>query len=115
MTGDAHVVRILTSSGAAALVVQCARSTAPPARRLTVIRRTRVPWTLLFSLVLAVLPVSLTLLRGQAQAPRGPAVIALKGATLVTVTHGTIPNGTIVIRDGKIADLGANVTIPTGA
>jgi len=80
-----------------------------------VIRRARVPWTFLVSLVLAVLPISLTFLRAQAPAPRGPSVIALKGATLVTVTHGTIPNGTIVIRDGKIADVGANVAIPAGA
>ena len=33
----------------------------------------------------------------------------------MTVTRGTIPNGTIVLRDGKIAALGANVTIPSGA
>jgi imidazolonepropionase-like amidohydrolase len=33
----------------------------------------------------------------------------------VTVTRGTVPNGTIVLRDGKIAAVGANVTIPAGA
>jgi len=33
----------------------------------------------------------------------------------VTVTRGTIPNGTIVLRDGKIAAAGANVSIPAGA
>jgi len=43
-------------------------------------------------------------------APTG--VIALKGATLVNVTRGTIPNGTIVLRDGKIAAVGANVQVP---
>src|SRR5690606_37520978 len=32
-----------------------------------------------------------------------------------TVTNGTIPNGTIVLRDGKIAALGANVQVPAGA
>ena len=31
------------------------------------------------------------------------------------MTKGTIPNGTIVLRDGKIAALGANVNIPAGA
>ena len=40
---------------------------------------------------------------------------AIRGATLVTVTNGTIPNGTVVLRDGKIAALGANVDIPAGA
>jgi imidazolonepropionase-like amidohydrolase len=42
-------------------------------------------------------------------------VIALRGATILTVTKGTIPNGTIVLRDGKIAALGANVSVPAGA
>jgi imidazolonepropionase-like amidohydrolase len=44
-----------------------------------------------------------------------PGVVAIRNATLVTVTRGTIPNGTIVLRDGKIAALGANVQIPAGA
>lgn len=44
-----------------------------------------------------------------------PAVVAIRNATLVTVTNGTIPNGTIVLRDGKIAALGANVQVPAGA
>ena len=44
-----------------------------------------------------------------------PRIVALRGATLVTVTNGTIPNGTIVLRDGKIAALGANVEVPAGA
>ena len=34
---------------------------------------------------------------------------------MLTVTKGTIPNGTIVLRDGKIAAVGANVDIPAGA
>jgi imidazolonepropionase-like amidohydrolase len=44
-----------------------------------------------------------------------PAVVALKGGTIVTVTKGTIRNGTVLMRDGKIAAVGANVTIPAGA
>ena len=46
---------------------------------------------------------------------RTPGVVVIRNATLVTVTKGTIPNGTIVLRDGKIAALGANVTVPAGA
>ncbi|HYN10452.1 MAG TPA: amidohydrolase family protein [Vicinamibacterales bacterium] len=42
-------------------------------------------------------------------------VAAIRGATIVTVTKGTINNGTIVIRDGKIAAVGTNVQIPAGA
>src|SRR5215213_5108389 len=53
-------------------------------------------------------------LNGQAQ-NRSPRVIALRGGTLYTVTKGTIPNGTVLIRDGKIAAVGANVTIPPDA
>lgn len=40
---------------------------------------------------------------------------ALTNATIVTVTNGTVENGTLVIQDGKIAALGTNVNIPAGA
>jgi len=53
--------------------------------------------------------------RPQAQT-RTPDVVAIKGATILTVTRGTIQNGTIVLRAGKIASVGgANVSIPAGA
>jgi imidazolonepropionase-like amidohydrolase len=53
-------------------------------------------------------------LAGQTQ-PTGR-VIALRGATVLTVSsRGTIPNGTVLIRDGKIAAVGANIDIPSGA
>ena len=57
-------------------------------------------------------PASTARVTGQAQTPN---VVAIRNATLVTVTNGTIPNGTIVLRDGKIAALGANVAVPAGA
>jgi imidazolonepropionase-like amidohydrolase len=41
--------------------------------------------------------------------------VVLKGATLHTVTKGTIPNGMIVLDAGKIRAIGANVPIPEGA
>lgn len=40
---------------------------------------------------------------------------ALTNATIETVTRGTIENGTVLIQDGKIAAVGTNVTIPSGA
>ncbi len=40
---------------------------------------------------------------------------ALTNATIETVTNGTISNGTIILKDGIIAEIGANVTIPDGA
>ncbi|MBP1635158.1 MAG: N-acyl-D-aspartate deacylase [Acidobacteria bacterium] len=55
-------------------------------------------------------------LAATAAAPRaqGP-VIAIKGATVLTVTKGAIPNGTVIVRDGKIAAVGAAIPIPPGA
>jgi imidazolonepropionase-like amidohydrolase len=42
-------------------------------------------------------------------------VVAVRGATIFTITRGTIPAGTLVIRDGKIAAVGADVEIPANA
>ena len=41
--------------------------------------------------------------------------LALKNARLLTITHGVIENGTIVLQSGKISAVGANVTIPANA
>ena len=41
--------------------------------------------------------------------------IAIRNARIVTVTGPDIENGTIVIRDGKIEAVGANVSVPAGA
>jgi imidazolonepropionase-like amidohydrolase len=41
--------------------------------------------------------------------------VALRGAKLVTVTQGVIENGTLLIKEGKIASVGAEVTLPPGA
>lgn len=51
--------------------------------------------------------------RVRGQAPTN--TIAIRNATLLTVTRGTIQNGTIVLRNGTIAAIGTNVTIPAGA
>src|SRR5262249_6233703 len=40
--------------------------------------------------------------------------VVIKDATILTVTRGTIPKGSILIRDGKIAEVGANVVAPEG-
>jgi imidazolonepropionase-like amidohydrolase len=49
----------------------------------------------------------------------GPVALAqvtvLQNATILTVSHGTIENGSILIRDGKIAAVGPNVAVPAGA
>ena len=40
---------------------------------------------------------------------------AITNARIVTVSGATIERGTLIIRDGKIESLGANVTVPNGA
>src|SRR5687768_10343667 len=78
-----------------------------------VIRRLLKPAAVAAAFLMAIVaPASTARVTGQA---RTPGVVAIRNATLVTVTKGTIPNGTIVLRDGKIAALGANVSIPAGA
>jgi len=48
-------------------------------------------------------------------AGQAPGAVAIRGGTILTVTNGTIPNGTIVLQNGRIAAVGANVTVPPGA
>src|SRR5438094_608475 len=42
-----------------------------------------------------------------------PQTYAIKNAKIVTVTGPTIPNGTILIQDGKIVGVGPNIPIPS--
>jgi imidazolonepropionase-like amidohydrolase len=49
------------------------------------------------------------------QGSAGSGVTVIKDATILTITQGNITKGSIVIRDGKIAELGPTVTIPAGA
>ncbi|HEX7485023.1 MAG TPA: amidohydrolase family protein, partial [Vicinamibacterales bacterium] len=55
------------------------------------------------------------LVTAQTPAPRANQPLVIKGGTVLTVTKGTIPNGMVVVRDGKIAAVGANLDIPAGA
>jgi imidazolonepropionase-like amidohydrolase len=47
--------------------------------------------------------------------PRNASSYAIIGATVHTVDNGTIANGTVVIRDGKIAQVSAGSQAPSGA
>ena len=49
------------------------------------------------------------------QAQGGSDVLLIKNATIITVTKGTIKNGSVLVRNGKIAEVGANVAAPSGA
>jgi imidazolonepropionase-like amidohydrolase len=48
-------------------------------------------------------------------APAFAETIVIQNATIMTVSKGTIKNGSVVIRDGKIIDVGEKVMIPEGA
>ena len=66
-----------------------------------------------FSTTAATLLVLLTVAITTAAAQDHP--IALKGAKLLTITHGTIENGTVVMQNGKITGVGSNAAIPADA
>lgn len=47
--------------------------------------------------------------------PAAAQTVAIVNARIEPVSSAAIPNGTLVIKDGKIAALGAKVTVPAGA
>ncbi len=44
-----------------------------------------------------------------------PGVVLIQNATILTASHGVIEHGSILIRDGKIAEVGANIKAPKDA
>jgi len=62
---------------------------------------------------LAIAAVGLSSRPSQAQSDSG--VTLIKNATVITVTKGTIEHGSILIRNGKIAEVGANIATPSSA
>ena len=42
------------------------------------------------------------------------ATTVIRGATVLTVTEGILSPGAVLIRDGKIAEVGASVAVPRG-
>jgi imidazolonepropionase-like amidohydrolase len=51
----------------------------------------------------------------RATPPEASPVILIQNATILTVSHGTIENGSILIKDGKIAEVGPSIKAPAGA
>ena len=47
--------------------------------------------------------------------PPAGTLVAITNATLLTASHGTIENGTVLIRNGKIAAIGKDIAVPAGA
>jgi imidazolonepropionase-like amidohydrolase len=55
-------------------------------------------------------------LSAQAPSPKPPApAVLIKNATVMTVTKGTLANTDILLRDGKIAQIGKGLSAPAGA
>ena len=49
-----------------------------------------------------------------ATAPAAAQDIAIRNATVLTITNGTIEGGTVVVRNGRIAAVGRDVQVPAG-
>ena len=47
--------------------------------------------------------------------PPAGTLVAITNATVITASHGTIENGTVLIRNGKIAAVGKDIAVPAGA
>lgn len=60
-------------------------------------------------------PASLVLVAAFAAAPASGQTVAIVGGTVHTVSGPDIPNGTVLIRDGRIAAVGPAVEVPAGA
>jgi imidazolonepropionase-like amidohydrolase len=50
-----------------------------------------------------------------ANPPEAAPVILIQNATILTVSHGTIEHGSILIKDGKIAEVGQSIKAPKDA
>ena len=70
---------------------------------------------MLFGVVAAVAIAGVSLSSRPSQAQSGSSVMLIKNATILTVTKGTIEHGSILVRDGKIAEIAGNISAPSGA
>jgi imidazolonepropionase-like amidohydrolase len=72
-----------------------------------------------FVLAATLLPLLLFVSHRQTHAapapPDAPPVILIQNATILTVSHGTIERGSILIKDGKIAEVGPSIKAPANA
>ena len=66
----------------------------------------------------AVVAVNLVVVSGTSAADppdAAPRVLLIQNATILTISHGTIEHGSILIRDGKVAEVGQSISKPQGA
>jgi len=69
--------------------------------------------TLLALLIIALVPIGVR--AANAAAADAPAVLLIQNATILTVSHGTIEHGSILIKDGKIVEVGPGIKAPKDA
>ncbi|MGB7611541.1 MAG: amidohydrolase family protein, partial [Candidatus Acidiferrum sp.] len=71
--------------------------------------------TLLATLACGLCFLGLSRLSPAATPPDAPSVILIQNATIYTVSHGTIEQGSVLIKDGKIAEVGKSIKAPKDA
>ena len=70
-----------------------------------------------WSLHLGIIFLFSTLLSAQPAQPAASSAkdVVIRNGTIMTATHGTIQHGSVLVRNGKIAAVGASVEVPAGA
>lgn len=68
----------------------------------------------LFRLLLCIAPAALATLGGAQEAGPGSRTFLIRGATVLTVSGESIPGGSVLVQDGRIAAVGASVEAPPG-
>jgi imidazolonepropionase-like amidohydrolase len=64
---------------------------------------------------LGILALFSSLLSAQSAQPAAAKDVVIRNGTIMTATHGTIKGGSVLVRNGKIAAVGANVEVPASA
>jgi len=67
------------------------------------------------AIVGALLVLLIPSMAGAAPPPDSPSVILIQNATVLTVSHGTLEHASILIKDGKIAEVGLSIKAPKDA
>src|SRR5579863_4053628 len=67
--------------------------------------------TIAFAIFMACVPLATR----PANPPDAPSAILIQNATVLTVSHGTIEHGSVLIKDGKIAEVGQSIKAPKDA
>src|SRR5712691_9474234 len=78
-------------------------------------KKSTAHFALLALFVIALIPFHARAANASAAAADAPAVLLIQNATILTASHGTIEHGSILIKDGKIAEVGTSVKAPKDA